>query len=226
MDRIKDIFFDLDDTIWDFKRNSALTFEVIFKKKDLPIQMDRFTEIYKPINERYWKLYREDKIDRETLRFNRLMESFDQLEVKYDQAIIYELADDYIKHLADFNHLFPETFPILNYLKQKYRLHILTNGFEVIQERKLKNSKIDSYFETLTASDEVGVKKPHPYIFEVALERAETSKETSLMIGDNLEADILGATDFGLEAIHFNPEGNSEFKGTVIQSLGQLKELL
>jgi len=200
----KHIFFDLDHTLWDFDKNSALTFKKIFELNNLEIDLTEFLEVYVPINLQYWKLYREEKIDKKKLKFARLNDAFKALEIQIPTRIIHKLSDDYITHLCTFNHLFPNTIELLDYLHPKYKLHIITNGFKEVQHGKLNQSNIDHYFLTVTNSEMVGVKKPNPKIFNHALQMAKATPENSLMIGDNLEADIMGAINFGMPAICFN----------------------
>ena len=200
----KHIFFDLDHTLWDFDKNSALTFEKIFKLNNLDIDLDSFLKVYVPINLQYWKLYREEKIDKKSLKFARLNDAFKALDLDVSARIVHKLSDDYITYLSTFNHLFPDTIALLEYLQPKYTLHIITNGFKEVQHGKLNQSHIDHYFQTVTNSEMVGVKKPNPKIFKHALHMAKATAEESLMIGDNLEADIMGALNFGMDAICFN----------------------
>lgn len=224
---ITDIFFDLDHTLWDFDRNSALTFEKIFNLNKVSLDLEEFLFHYEPINLDYWKLYREDKVDKATLRYRRLSDSFDRLNYKVSDDLINKLSIDYIAYLGTFNHLFEETLDILDYLYPNYRLHIITNGFSEVQYNKIKNSKIDHYFKTITDSEKVGVKKPHPNIFEFALDLAEASKDSSIMIGDNLEADVMGALNCGLDAICFNIKNeNVGAEVKQIRNLLQLKNYL
>ena len=200
----KHLFFDLDHTLWDFDKNSALTFEYIFKSNSIEVNLNTFLEVYMPINLAYWKLYREDKIDKDRLRYARLKDTFDTLNIQISTRIIYKLSDDYIIHLSRYNHLFDGAIAVLDYLYPKYNLHIITNGFKEVQNGKLNKSGIAHYFETVTNSEMVGVKKPNPKIFRHALDRAKAQPQDSVMIGDNLEADIFGAIDFGIDAICFN----------------------
>ena len=118
--------------------------------------------------------------------------------------MIYKLSDDYITHLCTFNHLFDGATEILEYLHSKYELHIITNGFKDVQHGKLNNANIDHFFSTVTNSEMVGVKKPNPKIFNHALSMAKANLSNSIMIGDNLEADVHGALNIGLDAICFN----------------------
>ena len=198
------IFFDLDHTLWDFDKNSALTFEKIFELNKLAVNLNDFLEVYVPINFKYWKLYREEKVDKKTLKFSRLNDAFKAMEIDISSRMVHKLSDDYITYLCTFNHLFAGAIDLLDYLTPKYQLHIITNGFKEAQQAKLNQSNIDHYFVTVTNSEMVGVKKPNPKIFHHALHMANTTIENSIMIGDNLEADILGALNIGMDAICFN----------------------
>ena len=201
---ITDVFFDLDHTLWDFEKNSALAFEKIFEKHTIAIDLNLFLKQYVPINLKYWEMYRKEEINQIELRFGRLKETFDILNFEYSNELIDLLSKEYIYYLPQFNHLFDGTIDVLEYLKLKYNLHIITNGFQEVQDGKMKNSNIDSYFKTITNSEMAGVKKPNPKIFEFALNAANTSKQNSIMIGDCIEADVQGALNFGMQAIHFN----------------------
>lgn len=201
---ITDVFFDLDHTLWDFDKNSALTFNKIFEINNLKVDLSHFLSHYEPINLNYWKLYREEKIEKEALRFGRLNDAFLAIDITVETELIYKLSDDYITHLTSYNHLFDNTFEILDYLSTTYNLHIITNGFEEVQYGKLTKSNIHHYFKTVTNSEMVGVKKPNPKIFNYALQLANTNASKSVMIGDNYEADILGALETGMDAIFFD----------------------
>lgn len=224
---ITNIFFDLDHTLWDFERNSALTFKKIFALNDIDVDIDRFLEVYVPINFKYWKLYREERIDKPSLRFGRLNDAFGMIGYQVKPRMIHTLSKDYITYLSTFNHLFDGTHEILDYLKVNYRLHIITNGFKEVQQSKLNSSNIDHYFITVTNSEMVGAKKPNPKIFRHALQVARASTDNSIMIGDSYEADVLGALDMGLDAIFFNTNGH-EVDGAIkqVNNLLELKRYL
>jgi len=206
---VKDIFFDLDHTLWDFDKNSMLAFKRVFKKFKITIEFDAFLKIYEPINIEYWKKYREDKVSKENLRRGRLIDSFNFFDLIYSTEKIDEIADAYIQELPFDNHLFEGVVEILDYLILKYKLHIITNGFEEVQHKKLKNSGIDHYFSTVTTSEEVGLKKPNPKVFLTALNKANSFPTQSVMIGDSLEADILGANNIGMQTIFYNYRNES-----------------
>ena len=200
----KHIFFDLDHTLWDFDINSRSAFESVFQKHKIPLSIDEFLEVYIPINENYWKLYQQNKVSSEKLRYGRLKESFDLLQIMLDEDQITDMSNDYIQILPTHNMLLEGTIELLEYLKTKYKLHIITNGFKKVQHEKLTNSKILSFFETITTSEDAGVKKPHRFIFEKAMTEAVALPQESVMIGDNFEADILGAGKIGMQTILYN----------------------
>lgn len=221
LDNIKDIFFDLDHTLWDFDKNSALTFQKIFDENNIEVELQKFLKIYEPLNLNYWKLYREDKIDKESLRYGRLSDTFEAINYQVSDVVIHQLSEDYITFLTTYNYLFDNTIEILEYLNPNYNLHIITNGFKEVQQGKLNKAKIDHFFDTVTNSEMVGVKKPNPKIFHHALQLAKANPEESVMIGDNYEADILGALNIGLDAICFNYHDESLGK-----NIKQINELI
>lgn len=224
---VTDIFFDLDHTIWDFDRNSGLTFQKILSENNIEADLDAFLAAYVPINLAYWKLFREARIGKAALRYLRLRRAFDAIGSEISDEIIHLLADQYIEHLSSFTHLLPDTLEVLDYLKPKYRLHIITNGFAEVQEKKLRNSNILEYFEVVVNSEMAGVKKPDPGIFQLALKRAAVTASRSLMIGDNLEADILGAKAVGFHTLHLDVYGTAIHNHcSRITALHEIKSIL
>jgi putative hydrolase of the HAD superfamily len=201
---IKHVFFDLDHTLWDFDKNSSLAFQMIFEKFNVTIKIEDFLAAYQPINMKYWKLYREEKVSKKELRRNRLVEAFIHLNTTFSIEAIDTMAEDYINFLPLHNYLIDGAQDLLEYLIPKYDLHIITNGFREVQNQKLLNSGILHYFKTITNSEEAGVKKPNPLIFQQAIQKSGAQLDSSIMIGDNYEADILGAQEVGLKTICFN----------------------
>ena len=216
------IFFDLDHTLWDFEKNSALTFQKIHPEADVDLVHEQFINTYIPINAKYWKLYREEKVSKAALRYARLKETFHALKYEISDEKINSLAKEYILQLPNFNHLFDGTLELLDYLKEKYTLHIITNGFEEVQTLKMKKSKIFHYFTEVITSESVGVKKPNPKVFLHAMKKAGSSPKESLMIGDNIEADIQGALATGMKAIHCNFENT----GIIPNNITSIRHLL
>ena len=224
---VTDIFFDLDHTLWDFDKNSMLAFERVFKKHDINIEITDFIKEYEPINFNYWKLFREDKVTKKELRRGRLMDVFSIFNLNFHLENIDLLADSYIEELPGDNHLFNGAEMILNYLSNKYILHIITNGFKDVQHLKLKNSGIKKHFSTVTTSEEVGVKKPNPLIFNSALKKANVNANNSIMIGDTFEADILGAEAVGMKTLFYNYRKDTiPSKYVVIDNLHEIKSHL
>jgi putative hydrolase of the HAD superfamily len=227
MNNITDIFFDLDHTLWDFDKNSILAFDKIFKKQHPTIDTNAFVAIYAPINQACWKLYQIDKMTHEELRYERLRQSFDAMQYEISDQEIDSISEDYITFLPDNNQLFEGTVEVLDYLNPKYNLHIITNGFAEVQERKIKNSGLGNYFKTITNSEMAGVKKPHRTIFEFALTLAKVQKENAIMIGDCIDADVRGAINFGMQAILFDEKKVHEVEEIkTINHLLELKKIL
>lgn len=222
--KIEHVFFDLDHTLWDFEKNSELTFYKIFEELKFTIDVSSFLEVYKPLNREFWKMYREEKITKEDLRYLRLKTVFDKINYTISDDHINKIAVDYINYLPSFNHLFEHAFEVLDYLKTKYKLHIITNGFEEIQTKKMHTSNILHYFDKVITSESVGVKKPNPKVFTYALELANANHQNSIMIGDSIEADIDGALNVGMKAIHCNFENENVNVSNFI-SITSLKEI-
>ena len=224
---IKNVFFDLDHTLWDFERNSALTFELLFNKYKLDIDINSFLKVYVPINLEYWRLYRNESISKEYLRFNRLNDAFKKLNIDVSSDLINKLSYDYIENLPKFNHLIDGAHELLLYLKKKYKLYLITNGFRNVQSNKLKNSGIGNFFLSIYDSESVGVKKPNPLIFNHALDDSGCIASESVMIGDSFEADIQGSLSVGMNAIHYVNFGEKEHKECIIvNNLLSIKKIL
>ena len=224
---IKHIFFDLDHTLWDFETNSNKTFAYIFDRNGIRINFNDFMEVYQPINFRYWKLFREDKVSKADLRYGRLREAFDAIGFDTNDEMIHVLSEEYITYLADHNALFENALHVLDYLKPQYSMHIITNGFEEVQHRKLQNSNLLPFFDQVITSEKVGVKKPNPAIFEYAMELTGAGAHESVMIGDNFEADILGAMNVGMQAIFCKFNGEIATKEVpTVDNLIELKNFL
>ena len=228
MKNIKHIFFDLDHTLWNFEKNSTLTFKFLLDKYNITIDLQKFLKVYMPINFSLWNLYRDDKITKEYLRHNRLKSTFEKLNIKIDSGLIDKISNDYVKHLPDNNFLLPNAISVLDYLFQKYKLHIITNGFTEVQNTKISNSNLSKYFTCIIDSETVGVKKPHSKIFNYAYNISKAAyKNECLMIGDNYQADVMGALNNGFKAIHLNSNNESYHENSlIISDLISLKEIL
>jgi putative hydrolase of the HAD superfamily len=202
------IFFDLDRTLWDFDAAAEVAFERIYEKynlKSLGIpSAHEFHEVYHPLNEQLWVLYRADKITKDELNRTRFVLPLEHYGI-HDTDLADHLSEDYVYWSPRIVRLVPGTMELLEYLKPKYHLHLITNGFQEVQHTKLSGSGLEPYFETLTVSEEVGVKKPNPEIFHYALRKAGAKAEESLMIGDEMAVDIDGARAAGMDTLLFHP---------------------
>ena len=231
MKQYKHIFFDLDRTLWDFDAAAEVAFERIYEQyhlKDLGIpSAHEFHEVYHPLNERLWELYREDKITKDDLNRTRFLKPLEHYDI-HDIELADHLSMDYVYWSPRIVRLVPGTMELLDYLKPKYHLHLITNGFQEVQDTKLSLSGLKPYFETLTVSEEVGVKKPNPEIFHYALQKAHAKAEESIVIGDEMAVDIDGARAAGIDQIFFNASGKpSEGERTFeVRNLLEIKEIL
>ncbi len=226
---ITDIFFDLDHTLWDFETNSNDAFQKLLSYHQLPFSLEDFLNVYEPINQQYWIDYAQQKRTKEDVKYGRLIDTFRQLNYTVSTDKIKILALDYLELLKQGTALIPGSINLLDYLKPKYRLHILTNGFSEIQKDKLINSGIEHYFEHLITSEATGKLKPHPAIFTQALKTTGSLAHKSFMIGDNFKTDILGAKNVGMNAIHFDPNEENDVDSKIIpkvKHLSEIKELL
>lgn len=230
--KIQHIFFDLDNTLWDHRRNAYLTIKDLFEKEEITlrynIDFEEFHSVYHEINEKLWEDIRDGLIDKEYLRKHRFYDTFKYFGVNDEKLSMY-FEEHFLDRILSYNQLVEGAEYILDYLKAKnYTLHIVSNGFKEVTERKCILSGIDKYFQTITSADTVGVRKPRPEIFEYSLYKAGAEKENSLLIGDDWIADVVGAQNFGMEVIFFdvlneNPQQEGLKK---IKHLLQIKEYL
>ena len=230
MNKYKHIYFDLDRTIWDFDKNALDTFQDIFVNYNLKKIFKTFDDFYNTYvkhNDILWNDYREGRIKKSILTYKRFSLTLEEFGID-DEELAKKIAKDYITISPTKKQLFPHAHETLEYLYNKYKLHIITNGFNEVQFTKLKNSDLDKYFLNVFTSEDAGAQKPNPIIFQHALKNGNANKEESIMIGDDLKVDILGAKNFGLDQIFFNPENikHSEDITHEINSLKELQEIL
>ena len=231
MSAFKHLFFDLDRTLWDFETNSHETLLELHSRHGLAARgvgdAEHFITEYKRINELCWADYRVGKVTKAELRGMRFRKTLQFFNIDDDQ-LAEDFGNEYIALCPLKSKVFPNTYETLDYLAPKYQLHIITNGFEEVQHIKLREAKLTDYFDVLVVSEQVGEKKPHPAVFEFAMNQAKTNAAESLMIGDDLPVDILGAQNIGMEGVYFNPHElpHDEEPAYEIQDLIQLTEFL
>ena len=227
---ITDIFFDLDRTLWDFDQNAENTLIELCQINDLKnlgIDTKDFIYSYTNHNEKLWSKYRKNLITKEMLRSERFKLTLAEFNVD-DSNLAVKLGNEYVQKCPLQTKLFPHAIEILNYLKNKYNLHIITNGFEEVQNIKLKASNLAPFFKKIITSEKVNVKKPDPKIFEYALNLIAAKAENTIMIGDDLPVDIVGAKKCGIHQIYFNPKKkkHNQVIDHEISSLIQIKKIL
>lgn len=222
---IKHIFFDLDHTLWDFEANAERAYEVCMKNQNIDIDVQEFMSYYRPINHAYWKKYRENKVSKEQLQYGRLKEAFDVIDYKISDLKIDAIAKEFLVHLPTFNQLFEGAIEVLEYLKPKYSLHIITNGFNEVQHPKMVNSGLLGFFKEIITAESVGARKPDSKIFYHAMQKANAKASESIMIGDSYEADIQGAQNVGMHTLFFNPIVENQ-KNNEIFRLIEIKKYL
>lgn len=204
MRNYKHLFFDLDRTLWDFDKNNHETFMDMYDKFQLREKgienPSEFYDIYQHINFALWETYKAGQIEKERLNFSRFFHSLNVFNVD-DKELAANISEYYIKVSPLKSNLYPETIETLEKLKPKYRMHIVTNGFEEVQFIKIENSGLQKYFEKIITSERAGFKKPHTGFFDFALRETDAQPKESIIIGDDPETDILGASQIGIDQI-------------------------
>ena len=229
--RYQHLFFDLDHTLWDFDTNSREALHDIYHSLSLAdagiYDFELFHKLYLGHNERLWDRYRKGFMKVDDLRWKRM--SMTLLEFKNgDETLARKMGVEFLEILPTKKALFPHTLELLRYLTdKKYKLHLITNGFEKTQHHKLKTAGIDHFFDEVITSEGSNSLKPDPGIFEYALMKTGAGKKESIMIGDTPEVDILGAREAGIDQVYVNHTGNQEpVKATyTVSSLKELMEI-
>jgi len=222
------LFFDLDHTLWDYDRNvreSLSELYQIYALQELGIPtFEQFFTSFHSVNYQLWDDYNLGKIDKKGLRRERFPRIFTHAGGNA-AAIPAPFEEDFMHRTSSKPHLFPYSKEILDYLKKKkYRVHLITNGFNESQAKKMNSSGLNSYFELIVTSETTGLKKPDPRIFYYALEQLQADAADCLMIGDNPNSDILGAQRASIDQVYFNPEGK-ETSITATYEIRHLQEL-
>lgn len=224
----KHLFFDLDHTLWDFETNAKDTFMELHAQHALHEKgiedFDAFFNRYSFHNTRLWDRYTKGYIKQDELRWKRIWLTLLDFKLA-DEALAKEMSVQFLDGLPNRRKLFPHTTEILDYLTQKnYVLHLITNGFDCVQHSKLKNSNLTGYFKEVITSEKCGSLKPQKEIFEFALRATGADIKESIMIGDNIEADIKGAMAAGLDTVFVN-HINAETDVRPTYTIHHLKEL-
>jgi putative hydrolase of the HAD superfamily len=208
MKQYQHLFFDLDHTIWDFETNAKETLQDLYSQHALVERgindFDAFFNHYSYHNERLWDRYTKGLIKQDELRWKRMWLALLEYKIA-DEQLSRQMAIDFLNLLPTKKNLFPHTIEVLDYLRNKnYVMHLITNGFEAVQHNKIRNSNLDQYFTEVITSEASNSLKPKKEIFEFALHKSGAELFTSIMIGDNQEADIQGGINVGMDTIFVN----------------------
>ena len=229
--KYKSLFIDLDDTLWDTYNNNKECLKELYADYDMGrhyASFEAFFAIYMPNNIELWAKYRNGEINRQTLIIERFRYVFRPLGID-DPKEILKINDHFLKRTTLQTRLIPGAIELLEYLRPKYRLFILSNGFREVQSLKLQNSGLAPFFERLILSEDACIQKPHKGIFDYALKTTNSRRTESMMIGDSWDADILGAYNSRIAQIWYNPKGepNRDFAPTyTVKRLEEIKQIL
>ena len=227
MAKYRNLFIDLDDTVYDF---SAASRESFFETYEL-LHYERFFDsfehymsIYEPHNLELWRIYGEGKITKEELNKRRYSHPLEVVGVN-DQQLADTFCREALSRIPTKGHLVPGAVELLEYLRPRYNMYILSNGFKELQSRKMQTAGIDKYFDALILSEDIGVNKPDSRLYEYAIRKTASKPEESLMIGDMFDTDIVGAANFGIDSIYFNPKGKTGHPFTPTYEVTRLLEI-
>ncbi len=231
MSKYKNIFIDLDDTLYDFAAASRESFRETYDLLGYErffCSFEHYMSLYEPYNLELWKIYGEGKITKAELNRRRYNYPLEMVGV-CDATLAERFCREALGRIPTKNKVIDGAHELLRYLAPKYRLHILSNGFKELQAHKMRTAGFTDYFETLILSDDIGVNKPRPELFVYALQKAGTTAEESVMIGDMFDTDIAGAAGVGMDQIFFNRKRLDllPFEPThTVTSLLQIKDIL
>jgi len=238
MKSYKVVLFDLDHTLWDFDKNSFETLNELYDRHELVqlggLSFSQFHQAFQSVNTHLWNLYDRGQLDRNVIRYQRFSLIFESISVR-NEEIADKLSSDYLKLSPTKGNLIEGTLDMLNYLKERYPLYLVTNGFTETQTTKVHSGGIQDYFKAIVTSEQVGHKKPAKEIFEFALQLGGFNNHEAIMIGDNLLTDITGAFNAGIDTVHFNPKSphppaegglpGEEFDSKISYKISRLSEL-
>lgn len=227
----RQLFFDLDRTLWDFEANSKRALQHLYESLSLGDTIEHFMHFhhtYIRVNANLWQQYEKGKLSKEALRDNRFKDALAHHGI-HDHQLAQKMSDGYIEMSPKQTALFPGAIETLTELKrQQYRMHIITNGFHEVQHVKLETSGLKSFFDVVLSSESIGFTKPHREIFQEAQRLTNCQPQHAIMIGDDFKADIIGALNANWTAIHFDPEIKFKKERNVprVRSLNELPEVI
>ena len=226
--KYKLFLIDLDDTLLDFQASEKLCFRETFIHFGVNDSIDSIHQTYKTENNKLWAQVEKGEIDKDFLKVERFKRTLHQHSIEIPP---HKMADFYLSQLPKNVVLIDGAIELCKHLSTLGIIGILSNGIEETQRARIKNSELKNYVHFTAVSEECGFAKPDIRFFQYALTRTQPfEKDSILMIGDRLEADILGASNFGIDSIWFNPH-NISHSGKInpthtIKNLSEINKLL
>lgn len=222
------IFFDADETLFDFKKSETFALDKLMDNIDTDHDKEHCIDIYKKVNKKIWEEFEKGLISSDDLKVERFKGFASEINLACDAQM---LSDMYVEFLGDGSFLYEETTNLLDYLHEKYKISIITNGLSSVQNRRIRNSVVGHYFNDVVISDELKIAKPNPEIFNYALKNLNhDNRSTVLMIGDSLSSDIKGGINANIDTCWFNPDKKENLSEAIpkfeIHSLLDLKNIL
>ena len=217
------IFFDADETLFTFDSFSGL--QRMFLDYSVTFTAEDFQD-YQAINKPLWVDYQNGAITSLQLQHQRFQSWADRLSVQPG-----DLNSAFVNAMAEICAPLPGAVSLLNALQGKCKMGIITNGFTALQQIRLERTGLRDHFDLIVISEQVGVAKPHPHIFDYALEQAgNPARSRVLMVGDTAESDILGGMNAGLATCWLNAHNRTLPEGITptwtVTSLSELEQLL
>lgn len=207
----KNLFFDLDDTLWAFSVNAQSTFFEMYQKhhygRYFP-SFEHFYQLYQQRNHQLWVDYAAGKVAKDELNRQRFLYPLQVVGVPHAEEVATAFAKDFFQVIPTKSEVIPHAHEVLQSLSSRYNLYILSNGFHELQRHKMRSAKLDAYFKEVILSDDIGILKPHPELFHHAMKVTGATFANSLMIGDSWESDVVGASAVGMHQAYFSPNGN------------------
>lgn len=223
----KNLFFDLDDTLWAFSENASDTFQEMYARYSYDryfTSFEHFYSLYQQRNHELWQEYADGKVTKEELNRQRFLYPLQAVGVD-DAKLAHDFSVSFFEVIPTKSKLTPHAREVLDYLSPRYNLYILSNGFQELQCRKMHSAGIDGYFKKVVLSDDIGVLKPWPQIFHFALSATQSQLRESLMIGDSWENDVAGAAGVGMAQVYYDPAGHTDLPFRPTYHVRKLEEL-
>ena len=229
----KHLLIDLDDTLWDFRRNSKIAMQEIYSDYELVKlydSFDSFYNVYTIKNHQLWEQYAKGEITKDFLSLERFLYPL-RIAGNENVELAKKLGEDFLYRTTMQTNLVEGALETLEYLKAKaYTLSIISNGFVEVQYTKLRRSGLLPYFTNVFLSEEVGYQKPDTRFFQTVLDRLNATPAECLVIGDNFQTDIQGAQNANIRAVFYRNNAdipsNFEFMGQIIENLVEIKTIL